>query len=93
MTMILTLGLNALKHVEAKCPWIMICQVKTNENMSYALFFYTSKMILDGTKIFWTRPKKNIYLVHNFTLLTYVYNVLVPPKNILTSVMLIKLPV
>ena len=61
MTMILTLGLNALKHVEAKCPWIMICQVKTNENMSYALFFYISKMILDGTKIFWTRPKKKHY--------------------------------
>ena len=60
MTMILTLGLNALKHVEAKCPWIMICQVKTNENMSYALFFYISKMILDGTKFFWTRPKEHL---------------------------------
>ena len=86
MTMILTLGLNALKHVEAKCPWIMICQVKTNEKMSYAMFFYISKMILDGTKIFWTRPKKNIIDL-------YVHNVLVPPKNILTSVMLIKSPV
>ena len=82
MTMILTLGLNVLKHVEAKCPWIMICQVKTNENMSYALFFYISKMILDGTKKFWTSPK-NIYLVHNFTFLTYVQNALVPSKNIL----------
>ena len=48
--MILTLGLNALKHVEAKCPWIMICQVETNENMSYVLFFYISKMI-------WMEPK------------------------------------
>ena len=83
MTMILTLGLNALKHVEAKCPWIMICQVKTNENMTYALFFYISKMILDGTKKFWTRQKRTIYLVHNFTLLTYVQNVLVPSKTIL----------
>ena len=84
MTMILTLGLNALKHVEAKCPWIMICQVKTNENMSYALFFYISKMILDGTKYFGLDQKKNIIDL-------YVHNVLVPPKNILTSVMLIKL--
>ena len=58
MTMILTLGSNVLKHVEAECPWIMICQDKTNEIMSYALSFYIFKMILDGTKIVWTGPKK-----------------------------------